>query len=143
MNVSKNDTLERIVENTVPVYGEWQCHDDVNKNETPATCYYISSSDGEVERNKTLSDVFENKVDISALMQDGTIENSTWINLSVPCEIVDPKNGICEAGKGKPAQTSFAVVRYDEETDSTVVLAKPMTGEFMCRRHDSCSSAKT
>ena len=34
----------------------------------------------------------------------------------------------CKAGNGKAAQTSFAVVGYDEETDSTVVLAKPMTG---------------
>lgn len=131
MNVSKNETLGRVVENTVPVYGEWQCPDDANRNETPATCYYISSSVGEVERNMSLSDVFDNKVDVSALMQNGTIENSTWINLSVPCEIVDPKNGICKAGRGKPAQTSFAVVRYDKETDSTVVLAKPMTGEYV------------
>jgi len=60
-----------------------------------------------------------------------------WLNLACPCRIAQPKNGVCEAGdfasqKGKegakPAQTSFALLQYDEQTDSSIVVAKPLTG---------------
>ena len=53
-----------------------------------------------------------------------------WFNLACPCEIVCHKNGVCKAGNvnGKAAQTAFSVVHYDKETDSTIVLAKPLTG---------------
>ena len=56
-----------------------------------------------------------------------------WLHLALPCRIAQPKIGICEAGDftthgAKPAQTSFAFLAYDTQTDSSLVLAKPWTG---------------
>jgi len=56
-----------------------------------------------------------------------------WLHLACPCRIAQPKIGICEAGDftkdgSKPAQTSFAFIAYDAQTDSSIVLAKPLTG---------------
>ena len=63
-----------------------------------------------------------------------------WLNFACPCRISSHKNGICEAGdfadlkdqndrKGiKPAQTSFALLSYDALSDTSLVLAKPVTG---------------
>lgn len=65
---------------------------------------------------------------------------SLWFHLSCPTRIASHKNGVCEAGSFsdldpalyaktvKPAQTSFATVAYDAQSDSTVVLVKPVTG---------------
>jgi len=52
----------------------------------------------------------------------------SWLHLACPCDVLDHKRGVSVAGSGKPAQTAFAVVAYDAKTDSTVVLAKPVTG---------------
>ena len=118
-----------IEESTIlPSNGEWCCPGNKDKHGTAATCFWISNECGKAEADKTLIDVFENRTDISKLKEDGTAADSLWLNLSVPVEIVDPKNGVCKAGNGKSAQTAFTVVGYDEETDSTLVLAKPMTG---------------
>lgn len=63
-----------------------------------------------------------------------------WLHFACPCRIASHKNGICEAGdfadledendrKGiKPAQTSFVLLSYDELSDTSLVLAKPVTG---------------
>lgn len=63
-----------------------------------------------------------------------------WLHLACPTRIAKPKDGICEAGAFhdldssvyektvKPAQTAFAVVHYDAETDSSVLMCRPLTG---------------
>ena len=63
-----------------------------------------------------------------------------WLHLACPTRIVQPKIGVCAAGRFeeleddlyvktvKPAQTSFAVIRYDAITDSTIILCRPVTG---------------
>ena len=63
-----------------------------------------------------------------------------WLNFSSPCRISSHKNGICETGsfyelqsendrKGiKPAQTSFTLLSYDNSSDTSLVVAKPLTG---------------
>jgi len=63
-----------------------------------------------------------------------------WLNFSCPCRISSHKNGVCETGsfsdlkdendrKGiKPAQTSFTLLSYDASSDTSLVLAKPVTG---------------
>ena len=85
----------------------------------------------------TLNDVFNSRINPKSLSFDGKSnmgkENDDkilWLNLACPCEISCHKNGVCKAGNmsGKAAQTAFAVVNYDEVTDTTIVLAKPMTG---------------
>ena len=57
-----------------------------------------------------------------------------------PCRVVVHKKGICEAGRFdglsaeerrksvKAAETAFAVISYDRNSDSTVVMCKPETG---------------
>jgi 23S rRNA-/tRNA-specific pseudouridylate synthase len=111
-----------------PLNGEWFCPENEDKHGTAATCFWMSDKSGKADAEKSLTDVFENRTDISKLREDGTADDSLWLNLSVPVEIIDPKKGVCKAGNGKVAQTAFTVVGYDEETDSTLVLAKPMTG---------------
>ena len=65
--------------------------------------------------------------------------DSVWLNFACPCRIASHKNGVCEAGdfsglteaekKGiKPAQTSFAVLAYDSDSDTSLIVAKPVTG---------------
>lgn len=74
--------------------------------------------------------------------QPGSAEKKEllWLHLACPVRVEQPKIGVCAAGAFadlddslyrktvKPAQTSFAIIRYDAETDSTVVLCKPWTG---------------
>ena len=69
-------------------------------------------------------------------------DNATmlWLHVACPVRVVNFKDGGCESGtfdhineelyrrNVKPAQTSFAVIRYDAESDSTVVLCRPSTG---------------
>lgn len=78
---------------------------------------------------------------------DGNSSNITtnksmlWLNFACPCRVASHKNGVCEAGefsdllhnendrKGiKPAQTSFALLSYDAASDTSLVVAKPVTG---------------
>jgi len=103
-----------------------QATDDSNT----ATCSWITNSKGMIKNDASLKDIFNSRLDVGKLSQNGDSadEATLWLNLAVPCEVACHKNGICRAGKGKPAQTSFAVVSYDEKTNSTVVVAKPQTG---------------
>ena len=83
-----------------------------------------------------------------------TRKSILWLNFACPCRVASHKNGTCEAGdfshlscsnnknnsdneegdvaqlrKGiKPAQTSFTTLSYDESSDTSLVLAKPVTG---------------
>jgi hypothetical protein len=68
-----------------------------------------------------------------------TTNSTYWLHLACPCRILKHKNGVCEAGdfsqrppdevKGiKAAETAFALVGYDAATDSSLVIAKPLTG---------------
>ncbi len=116
------------------IHGEWSYDNehpnfqDLNGNVATGFCFQNENDD--IEKDKSVQNIFDAKIDLSKLTEDGKVQESLWLNLSVPVEITDPKNGVCEAGRpnGKSAQTLFAVVHYDEETDSTIVLAKPLTG---------------
>lgn len=69
-----------------------------------------------------------------------TKESFLWLNFACPCRIASHKNGVCEAGnfaelnnendrkRIKPAQTSFALVSYDDSSDTSLVVCKPVTG---------------
>jgi 23S rRNA-/tRNA-specific pseudouridylate synthase len=118
--------------------GEWDIDDkgENYKKGEAATTFWITNNKGEAHASLFLNDVFQSRIDVTKLTHDGFSSSSTkeetenicWFNLACPCEITCHKNGICKAGNGKAAQTSFTVVHYDKETDSTVVLAKPLTG---------------
>jgi 23S rRNA-/tRNA-specific pseudouridylate synthase len=69
-----------------------------------------------------------------------TSSSILWLNFACPCRVLSHKDGVCEAGDFshlteeserngiKPAQTSFTLLSYDESSDTSVVLAKPVTG---------------
>lgn len=114
--------------------------------------YWISASNGTIQREATLQNVFEARRPVDEILSEleTKIDNSKddadttkrlWFHLACPCRIASHKNGVCEAGefpgldddlakKVKPAQTAFAVVAYDEKSDSTIVLVKPETGRM-------------
>lgn len=114
---------------SLPSNGEWIVSNNANQDKPKAaTCFWLTDCKGMVEKNKTLEDVFETRISVANLAENGQLPGALWLHLAVPVDIIDEKNGVCEAGNGKSAQTSFTVIGYDEKTDSTIVLAKPETG---------------
>ena len=114
--------------------------------------YWMGGSNGNIQREATLQNVFDARRSVDEILSEleTKINNSKddadttkrlWFHLACPCRIASHKNGVCEAGefpglddelakKVKPAQTAFAVVAYDEKSDSTIVLVKPETGRM-------------
>ena len=122
---------------------------------TTCTCNDHNHKDDENKKKRILSqdkythdDVFSNKIPLCDLfnfsdtrnckMSKEKVDQLVWFELSCPCRISSHKDGVCETSSSpvntendegwKPAHTSFAVLAYDESTDSTLVLAKPLTG---------------
>ena len=142
----------------VPVNGEWsQSLDETEvggpKDQDPvelarrknACGYWMTDPLGNVQTGVTLQNVFDarrNEEDWLQCLSDGeaSSDDMYWFHLACPTRIAQPKDGICLAGTFndldsetylktvKPAQTSFAVLRYDPETDSTILLCHPVTG---------------
>ena len=117
--------------------------------------HWISNSNGTIQREATLQNVFDARRPVDEILselettktndrKDDADRNKMkrlWFHLACPCRIASHKNGMCKAGefpdlddelakKVKPAQTAFAVVSYDEISDSTIVLVKPETGRM-------------
>jgi hypothetical protein len=71
---------------------------------------------------------------------ESTASRLSWLHLACPVRVKEPKIGVCVSGAFedleaslylktvKSAQTAFAVIRYDSESDSTIVLCRPGTG---------------
>ena len=107
---------------------------------------------GNIDTTSSVDNVFASNLTvdewISTSSKEGTTTPSTtstkpnalWFHLACPTRISNHKDGVCHAGSFeslsdelylksvKPAQTSFGVVRYDPDTDSTIVLCRPQTG---------------
>jgi 23S rRNA-/tRNA-specific pseudouridylate synthase len=127
---------------------------DVAKDRNAHGYWITDMSDTTVLGNVTLSDYATTQncnVDECLAHLDehhkaaGSGKNKTqhtmlWLHLACPTRISKPKDGVCEAGRFddleanaylktvKPAQTSFAVMKYDAVSDSTLVLCRPVTG---------------
>jgi hypothetical protein len=98
------------------------------------------SIDSSLEEIRQCADTDETKESPQENSSTEAHNNIRWLQLACPTRVAKPKDGICEAGSFddleasvyektvKPAQTAFAVVNYDEDTDSTVLLCRPMTG---------------
>jgi 23S rRNA-/tRNA-specific pseudouridylate synthase len=102
---------------------------------------WISDYREKQKQESTYTNVFHSRMKLtSSIIQDASTEKLSttgqaqedgevlWLHLSCPCDVEDPKNGVCKAGKGKPAETAFSVVHYDKDSDTTIVMAKPITG---------------
>jgi 23S rRNA-/tRNA-specific pseudouridylate synthase len=118
--------------------------------ERHAIGYWITEENGRPHHHVTLEHIFESQQSIENRIlaldpfpSDAKVPqagSSLWFHLACPVRIADPKHGICDAGAFhdlddisyqstvKPAQTAFAVVRYDEETNSTILFCRPITG---------------
>ena len=131
---------------------EEPCRYGENRDGKSFLGYWVTDCNGKVQRRATLRDVFESRRPVEDLLDElanakngrantGGCDEKLWFHLACPCRIASHKNGVCEAGefpdlddesakKVKPAQTAFAVVAYDEKSDSTIVLVKPETGRM-------------
>jgi 23S rRNA-/tRNA-specific pseudouridylate synthase len=90
----------------------------------------------------TVDDIFTSQrtIDEWLTTTNNNPNSALWFHISCPTRIANHKDGICEAGSFqdlsdelylksvKPAQTSFGVVRYDADTDSTILVCRPQTG---------------
>jgi 23S rRNA-/tRNA-specific pseudouridylate synthase len=142
----------------LPENGEWTTNAPTTKKhelmsaadmkERNALGYWVTNKDGSLQHDATLEHVFDSRGGIDDWL--GAIDDSprpteskpnlVWFHLACPVRIAGHKDGVCEAGSFsdleeevyqksvKPSQTAFGVVRYDEQTDSTVLLCQPMTG---------------
>ena len=119
-----------------------------------AHAYWVGDANGTaINSGASLQDIFDNQHSeeewLKSLDSDRIYSPSPeqrppqklmWFHLACPTRVLNHKDGVCEAGSfedldaaaylksAKSAQTAFGVVRYDSQTDSTVVLCHPMTG---------------
>jgi 23S rRNA-/tRNA-specific pseudouridylate synthase len=117
-----------------------------------ACVYWIAGKHGKLVDSKVmnLEDVFKSQHTVDEWLQsleDSVPHSDTscdlkfcWFHLACPVRIAQHKDGICEAGtfedlsddifrkSVKPSMSSFAVVSYDDRTDSTLLLCQPHTG---------------
>jgi 23S rRNA-/tRNA-specific pseudouridylate synthase len=119
---------------------------DVLRAANALGCWITDAATGKVLPACAVTDIFSSHQSIDEWIDDptqGTNPKSTaarWFHMACPTRIANHKDGICEAGSFqdlsddvylksvKPAQTSFGVVRYDVDTDSTIVVCRPQTG---------------
>jgi 23S rRNA-/tRNA-specific pseudouridylate synthase len=138
------------ISRTVPVNGEWEGQGAATEapyvaaRRRNAYGYWSVDMSEKVRDDATLQQIFDSQWDYESWLkptQDADQEaNMLWLNLAAPTRVANKKDGICEAGSFenldpetymktvKPAHTSFGVVQYDADTDSTIVLCRPTTG---------------
>ena len=122
---------------SIPAYS-----DSLDRKEIPHGCW-VANGKGELVDGCSFMDLAQGGIVISegscdeVLREDSDIE---WLHLTCPTRIEKAKDGVCRCGTFgeltddeykrtvKSAETSFAVVRYDEASDSTVVICRPLTG---------------
>ena len=112
-----------------------------------AHTWWVADDDGKIANDLSVQDIFDNQKSDKDWLKLSTETNTmaddsgrVWFHLACPTRIANPKDGVCEAGAFdnlddvlyhktvKPAATSFGVIRYDEATDSTIVICRPTTG---------------
>ena len=160
MNCNKDYFLHG-KEGELPENGVWstntsttqkKSHDIVavaDRKKRNALGYWFMDSNGTVQQDITLEQVFASPASIESWIQslDSSAPapsdikpNLVWFHLACPVRIAGHKDGVCEGGafselseeqyhkSVKAAQTAFGVVRYDPVTDSTILVCRPMTG---------------
>jgi 23S rRNA-/tRNA-specific pseudouridylate synthase len=135
----------------IPNHGEFEMQSSsgdpiVSARKRNAYGYWVTDGADDFQSDSSqLQDIFDSQhSDDEWLDSTGTStagrKNMLWFHLACPTRIAQPKDGICEAGAFsdldetlylktvKPCETCFGVVRYDEESDSTLVICRPKTG---------------
>lgn len=108
--------------------------------------YWMTNWEGALRMDCELKDVFDSQhsedewLDSTNNAKMTSKKDLLWFHLACPTRIAQHKDGICEAGSFeelddalysktvKPAETAFGVVRYDQASDSTLVICLPRTG---------------
>ena len=159
LNCSKELYLEGMTE--YPVNGEWTSVVEDKSLDSIATQrkrnahgWWVTDGSGKtICKGASLEAIFDSPRSeddwvLSIDKEKAQSKDASWFHLACPTRISKPKDGVCEAGlfdtldhelykkTVKPAETSFGVIRYDEATDSTIVLCRPHTG----RTHQVCST---
>lgn len=137
-----------------PVNGEWtKFHAQENEaglleRKRNSHGWWVEDGSGAIRKDVQLNDLFECQRNEAEWLQSGEdekqdkkyLDSFLWFHLACPTRIAKPKDGVCEAGTFeslddntykktvKSAETSFGVVRYDEATDSTLIVCRPATG---------------
>eukprot|EP00934_Nitzschia_sp_Nitz4_P006597 Nitzschia sp. Nitz4//scaffold189_size62959//41492//43147//NITZ4_006313-RA/size62959-processed-gene-0.24-mRNA-1//1//CDS//3329539911//6587//frame0 len=139
--------VPRLQESVLPVVnGEFTCHEteqDAKENARTRNAfgYWITGHSGDFQSTSNFQDVHGTRRSAEDLLSTEDAKGDTsWLHLACPTRVANHKDGVCEAGAFgdlpddvytttvKPAQTSFAVISYDESSDSTLVLCRPTTG---------------
>eukprot|EP00980_Cylindrotheca_fusiformis_P029119 scaffold22733_cov214-Cylindrotheca_fusiformis.AAC.1 len=153
LNCSKDLFLKGMTR--APVNGEWVDIEARGSDEAVLAerqrnshGWWVENGDGTIIEKAQLDNIFEcqRNEDEWLRSEDNKKKGETsqadllWFHLACPTRIAKPKDGVCEAGTFetldddlymktvKSAETSFGVVKYDEETDSTIVVCRPATG---------------
>jgi len=136
-------------ESQIPDHGEFGSptvrsqHDSVEgtRRRNAYGCW-IASGDGTIAEEVSIRDLFDSRFNEDDWLADSANTNHRmrWLHFACPTRIAQPKDGVCEAGTFedldddlyrktvKAAETSFGVVRYDEDSDSTILICRPRTG---------------
>lgn len=116
----------------------WICSNDNNCSDTSENVMksLFSKCDEMVSQRSNKDAVYELKQELDR-RNEGDV-GRYFLEIACPCKISSHKDGVCIVSEKpvsaineegwKPAQTRFYVVAYDETTDTTVLLAKPITG---------------
>eukprot|EP00977_Amphora_coffeiformis_P007111 scaffold1552_cov175-Amphora_coffeaeformis.AAC.2 len=139
---------------TKPLYGERKTKQPPanggpsvqNCRQRNALGYWIEDSRGFQVEDQSCDSFSTKRHDIEACLANLKEKGSSasdaflWLRLACPVRVAEQKRGVCESGSFddlddemyqksvKAAQSSFALIKYDEESDSSVVLCRPETG---------------
>jgi 23S rRNA-/tRNA-specific pseudouridylate synthase len=116
-------------------YGYW-ITDHTGKAVGPDAASLVQFSESE----HAVDEWLEALKDSNEEAAESTASSLSWLHLACPVRVKEPKIGVCVSGAFedleaslylktvKSAQTAFATISYDSESDSTIVLCRPGTG---------------
>lgn len=128
-----------------PAYGEWPSTQDMRTKN--AYGYWITDSQNGPVGDQSIVSFSNRTQDIETcleLKKDVAQVSVQWLKMACPVRVVDAKRGVCQSGKFedldeatyektvKAAQSSFALIRYDRDSNTSVVLCKPETVSCRC-----------
>lgn len=139
------DTVQYGVYRSTPNAVSTNASADAQRSANALAFWLTERNSGEVDPTSSIDNVLTSNLTVEEWLSTSKSDNSNkkpalWFHLACPTRISNHKDGICHAGcfealsdelylkSVKPAQTSFGVVRYDPDTDSTILLCRPQTG---------------
>jgi 23S rRNA-/tRNA-specific pseudouridylate synthase len=153
---SLEDVTSRLSMGELVLHGQWVGTNDIGVKDEASRIrqrntlgFWFVDSQGNLKHGMSVEQWFaDGRASVDdwlRLTEDTQGENSSalalsYLCLACPTRVAKPKDGICEAGSFrelddalyqktvKPSQTLFGIVKYDEATDSTLLVCQPVTG---------------